>query len=189
MDKIFFKYILLFFIFLFISAAKYDDSVLLWQENKPLTWADFKGKPEKRFAAASTHYDIFKTLSVQNQKKANVKIEAVFFRNKSWKNKNWINESVLRHEQKHFDIVELFARKLRKSISACTFKNNSDLNTKTDSLYKMYDKEMDVYQDKYDDETDGSMNGEKQREWEKIIMLEITNLNEFKNTTFSVAFN
>ncbi len=162
--------------------------VLLWQENKLLTWDDFNGKPEKRFAAASTHYDILKTVSQNQGKLTTVKIEAVFFRNKSWKNKYWVSESVLRHEQKHFDIVELFARKLRKAICENKFKNYTDLNSKVDSLYNIYDEEMDVYQDKYDDESDGSMNGEKQREWEKKIMAEIEKLNKYKVTLLEIIF-
>ncbi len=182
-------YFLFVFVIAFLCAFQSDKNVLLWQQGKLLTWDDFNGKPEKRFAAASTHYDILQTVSEANQKPITVKVEAVFFRHKSWKNKNWINESVLVHEQKHFDIVELYARKLRKAISETKVKNHVDLITKTDELYKIYDKEMDVYQDKYDDETDGSMNGDKQREWMKKIMKEIADLDKYKGTVIEILFN
>jgi predicted secreted Zn-dependent protease len=88
---------------------------------------------------------------------------------------------VLRHEQKHFDIVELYARKLRKLINANNYSSAIELTIKSDSLYAIIDKEMDVYQDKYDDETDGSMNGEQQRAWEKKITNEISELEAYKN--------
>src|SRR5688572_6240991 len=84
--------------------------VLHWKKDLLLTWDDFQGKPAKRFAAASTAYDILKSVSPEQNKTVTVKIEAVFFKNTSWKKKNWINEQVLAHEQKHFDIVELYAR-------------------------------------------------------------------------------
>ena len=168
--------------------VKDEKDVLLWQENKPLTWNDFRGKPEKRFSAASTHYDIFKTTK-QNGPSAEIVIEAVFFCNKSWKRESWINDQVLAHEQKHFDIVELYARKLRKLISEKNYSSYSNLKFVSDSLYKVIDKEMDVYQDKYDDETDASMNGDKQREWNKKIIAEIEVLSEYKNTNLQVTFS
>ena len=101
----------------------------------------------------------------------------------------WVNESVLAHEQKHFDIDELYARKLRKQVKENTYTSYSNLKTKSDSLYNVIDKEMDIFQDKYDEETDGSMNGDKQREWNKKVMDEIHALSLYKNTTFTVSFS
>jgi hypothetical protein len=46
---------------------------------------------------------------------------------------------------------------------------------------------MDVYQDKYDEETDGSMNGEMQRKWNETIKQELLLLNSFKSTTLIIA--
>lgn len=172
------------FIFSCFKTDKSND-FLLWQDNRPLTWEDFKGKPEKRFAAASTSYDILKDIE-KKQAGTTVKIRAVFFHYSSWKKKEWINESVLIHEQKHFDIVELYARKLRKLISEIKYTSQQDLETKIDSLYKLNDKAMDEYQDLYDEETDGSMNGDKQREWNKKIIDEIKKLDNFKSIELSL---
>lgn len=174
----------------FCSSFKKDGQkdILIWEENRLLTWDDFKGKPAKRFSAASTHYDTFKNLT-DKKTHALVEVLAVFYINKSWKKVSWINESVLAHEQKHFDIVELYARKLRRQIQERKYSSYANLKTASDSLYDVMDKEMDVYQDKYDDETDASMNGEKQREWNKKIMDEIASLSLYKNTTFTVSFS
>ncbi|MBA3683458.1 MAG: hypothetical protein H0W73_20175, partial [Bacteroidetes bacterium] len=110
---------------IFTSFKAQEKEHILWSETKPLTWDDFKGKPEKRFAAATTSYDIWKSTNKINDKSSTVKIEAVFFYESSWKKKSWINDQVLAHEQKHFDIVELFARKLRKQIKETRFIPNS----------------------------------------------------------------
>ena len=166
-----------------------DKDSILWKENRPLTWDDFKGKPERRFAAASTSYDILKDITKETNKTATVEIEAVFFCETSWKKSQWVNEQVLQHEQKHFDIVELYARKLRKTISETTFESFSDLKTNIETLYDANDKAMDAYQDKYDDETDGSMNGEQQRIWMKKIMAEIKELDAYKETTLQISFS
>ena len=179
------------FLFLFFCSSFIKDGqkdVIVWKEDKLLTWDDFKGKPAKRFSAASTHYDTFKNMTDKGSK-AEVEILAVFYIHKSWKKLSWINESVLAHEQKHFDIVELYARKLRKQVQERKYSSYTNLKTVSDSLFEAMDKEMDVYQDKYDDETDASMNGEKQREWNKKIMDEIQALSLYKNTTFTLSFS
>ncbi|MBA2613761.1 MAG: hypothetical protein H0U95_17500 [Bacteroidetes bacterium] len=182
----------LFFILsiVFLLSFKPDNEkeIVSWKLERPLTWDDFKGKPERRFAAASTSYDILKAVNKGTTKTATIKIEAVFFCQSSWKKKSWINEQVLEHEQKHFDIVELYARKLRKKIKETTFTSFEDLNLKIDAMYDVNDKEMDKYQDLYDEETDGSMNGDKQREWMAKIMKEIKALDAYKETTLQISF-
>lgn len=182
-----YKFVFLLAISLFFLSFQTEKDVLVWSENRSLTWDDFKGKPEKRFAAASTHYDLLKSISKENSG-ATVKIEAVFFTNASWKKVSWINDEVLAHEQKHFDIVELYARKLRKALSEQKFKTYSDLENTLDKLYDKFDKEMDLYQDKYDEETDGSMNGDQQRAWQKKISNQIEELGNFKETSLKILF-
>lgn len=174
-------------IFLLFSFQEKKD-IIVWQEGKLLNWDDFRGKPAKRFSAASTHYNTLKTTEEKGNK-VEVVVEAIFYKNKSWKKVSWINQQVLEHEQKHFDIVELYARKLRKQIQERKYSSYTNLKTVTDSLYDVMDKEMDVFQDKYDDETDASMNGDKQREWNKKIMEGIEALSLYKNTTFTVSFS
>jgi hypothetical protein len=169
---------------LFSFKPNNEKEVILWRLDRPLTWDDFKGTPEKRFAAASTSYDILKEVN-----KNSVEIKAVFFTQSSWKKKSWINDEVLAHEQKHFDIVELYARKLRKQIKETKFTSFEDLKSKMETLYDVNDKAMDKYQDLYDEETDGSMNGDKQREWQAKIMKEIKALDAYKETTLQINFS
>ena len=176
--------------FLVLLSSFYQDrkDIIVWQEGKLLTWDDFQGKPAKRFSAASTHYNTFKTTEEKGNK-AEVVVEAIFYKNKSWKKMSWCNNDVLAHEQKHFDIVELYARKLRKQILERKYSSYTNVKAVTDSLYDAMDKEMDLFQDKYDDETDASMNGDKQREWNKMIMDGIKGLSAYKNTTFTVSYS
>ena len=179
----------LFPLLILIAFFKGDQKdILVWDENRLLTWDDFKGKPAKRFSAASTNYDTYKNTEEIGHK-TQVKVEAVFLCNKSWKRTSWISDEILEHEQKHFDIVELYARKLRRDIKALTYTSYEDVKAKTDSLYDLMDKELDVYQDKYDDETDASMDGNKQREWNKKIAEQIKALSAYKNTTFMVPYS
>lgn len=165
-----------------------ENEIIVWSKARPLTWDDFKGKPAKRFAVASTNYDIKKTIESLGTDSSLVEIKAVFFCNKSWKKKAWIDETVLKHEQKHFDIVELYARQLRKLIDSQSYRSVSDLKTKSDSLYAVIDKAMDVYQDEYDEETEGSMNGDQQRLWNVKIDDQITALDNYSSTKLNIGF-
>ncbi|MGZ3883642.1 MAG: hypothetical protein ACXVP0_02035 [Bacteroidia bacterium] len=164
-----------------------ESSVIVWKEGQLLTWDDFQGKPERRFAAASTHYDILKELT-DNGNSAVMSIKAIFYSKKSWKKASWVNQSVLEHEQKHFDIVELFSRKLRKICLDRSYPNYASFKAITDSLYDVVDKDMDVYQDQYDDESNGSMDGNRQREWNVKVMAEIKALDKYKATEYTVSF-
>jgi hypothetical protein len=178
-----------FFFSFFLSFTLPRENTIVWNAARPLTWDDFQGAPQKRFAAASTSYDILKRISATRSTTASVIVEAVFFTQRSWKKTEWINDGVLAHEQKHFDIVELFARKLRREINKLRPVTLKELESKVDSLYALNEKEMDIYQDRYDEETDGSMNGDGQRAWNKKISAEISALNTYSLTNLQIVFS
>ncbi len=159
-----------------------QEDVITWNKDRKLNWNDYRGKPQKRFAAASTVYSLGRVV-YEEKGEVKAKIEAFFYCKDSWKKDEWINDEVLAHEQKHFDIVELFARRFRKQISGMTFSGQKDAAEKVESVYNILSKEMDNYQNKYDDESDGSMNGDGQRKWNKKISDEMDNLNEYASTT------
>jgi hypothetical protein len=172
------RYLILFITIVFCFSFTDDDNIIIWNKDRKLTWDDYKGKPKKRFAAASTVYSLSRKVLLHDGK-ITARICAYFYCDDSWKKDDWINQSVLDHEQKHFDIVELFCRRIRKQITKMTFNDFKDAEIKVDSLYQIYNKEMDIFQDKYDDETDGSMNGDAQRKWEKKIENEIASLEAY----------
>jgi hypothetical protein len=185
-----FKFIFLFVItFLFsFSTKQEDEDVISWNEKRPLTWDDFKGAPEERFAVASTSYEILRSVAKTSSSSASVKIQAIFFCKSSWKKGKWISEEVLMHEQKHFDIVEIYARKFRRLVQSKKYTSGRELRRDIDSLYTVIDKELDVYQDRYDDETESSMNGKKQREWDSKVQKELKSLNDYSPSSFSVTY-
>lgn len=151
------------------------EDVITWKQDRRLTWEDYRGKPQKRFAAASTVYSLGRKVFAEDGK-VYARVEAYFYCKDSWKKVDWINDEVLAHEQKHFDIVELFARRMRKQLTGMVFVSFRDAQKKVETLYKLTDKELDAYQDKYDDESDGSMNGEGQRKWNQKVTQELADL-------------
>jgi hypothetical protein len=158
-----------------------EDEAMVWQKNRKLTWNDYQGKQQKRFAAASTVYSMYRNISKTSSGNIIATVKALFYPKDSWKS-SWIDDALLAHEQKHFDIVELYARKLRKQLTQIKVRDEADAEQKLDSLHKIIDTEMDAFQDKYDDETNSSMAHDEQISWIKKIDAAIDSLSAYQNT-------
>lgn len=157
---------LLFFIPVIVSAQSKDEELLEWNASKKLTWNDYKANPDPSTdAAASTttylsiEYNITST-------SFGYKIKSNFSKTRSWGLHK--TDYILTHEQGHFDIAEIFARKLNKLMGEYKF----DWKTYRQDLKKIYDdvlNEKEKMQNDYDEETNHSINKEKQEEWLKKI--------------------
>src|ERR1051326_3612817 len=98
------------------SQSKPGDT-LHWKENKPLTWADFKGKPKSGMSG-----EAFCTIDAKYEKpnplkKTKFKIFAIWDRSKSWIAPASKNTDELLYYQVLFNIYEVHARQLRKEYS------------------------------------------------------------------------
>jgi len=101
----------------YCPAQDYD--VIPWSSSKQLSWKDFKGEPTNERAAAITASGItyrFSTTDTNDNLEIDFKVITHFYPNKSWYNPSLVNAEILEHEQRHFDISEIFARKMRKRL-------------------------------------------------------------------------
>ena len=80
------------------------------------------------------------------------------------------NTLILGHEQLHFDISELYARKLKKRLESERYAYGT-VKTKVKSIYRKINEELDIYQNLYDAETNFSRNMDKQAEWKLNITM------------------
>lgn len=158
---------------LFLYSSKVvestDDDQFAWSAERPLTWADFKGNPNKTNpAAALTYTDIQINASYVNGR-IEVNVKNFFDKKLSW-TKNKTSAGLLKHEQTHFDITEIYTRIIRKKLTAIaseqTLKNGS-FNKESSRLLK----EWNGFQQKYDKETDHGLITSKQKEWEDNVAL------------------
>ena len=158
---------------IFLFAQKEDDYIE-WQNNRKLEWEDFKANPVRMGSTAAmttTHLGFSYHIANGN---VTYEIECRFQKSKSWGLVK--NDWILGHEQGHFDIAEIFARKLKKAVSEYEF-NFSSFKKDLDAIYKNVVHEKERYQQLYDDETDYSRNKTRQEEWLKKIT---SQLEEFK---------
>jgi hypothetical protein len=146
------------------------ETYLDWNERRKLSWSDFQAEPPVQSAhAALTNSGINLDLMLQN-KEFNVKVHARFNPDKSWKRRDIENsEYLLAHEQLHFDLTELYARKLRKAFLTRKWKENENVNAIFNELYQSNQDQLWKVQDIYDAETEHSINREAQAKWNRAI--------------------
>lgn len=168
--------------FLFLScrvmAQEPGEELITWKPDQKLTWDDYKGKPDpgSDAAASTTTY-----LSIEyniGERGFGYKIRSRFSKTRSWGLHKTMY--ILSHEQGHFDIAEVFARKLHRLMKAYTF-NRAGYKTELKKIYEGILEEKEAMQDAYDRETRHSINKEKQAEWLEKIRKLLEEYEEYKD--------
>ncbi|MEM7485436.1 MAG: DUF922 domain-containing protein [Bacteroidota bacterium] len=163
--------IVFFLAFGFLANSQELEESVLWDSNKRLTWADFKGKiPPAAVPAATTASGISYKYSanlIHHEVELDFEVNAYFYPNESWYKPEVCDDIILSHEQLHFDISELFARKMRDKLQRTSFSDN--VKAEIRRIYKEILKELKDFQELYDWETNFSRNTKKQLEWNNKI--------------------
>ena len=146
-----------------------------WDENRKLTWADFQGRPQAgNDFVASTNSGISFSYSfrIENGKlDLDYSIQSNFYPKLSWYKRGNVSDYILEHEQTHFDISELFARKLRKKMVETGFSSNP--KKEIDAIYQKNEQERRAFQNRYDAETDHSKNPEAEYIWRELVKTQL----------------
>ena len=157
------------------------DVIKIWNNSEKLQWKDFKNKFNKHTpSGAASNVDFDYSPSLLNEDSMRILIEAKFNTFESWYSPNDTSNYGLAHEQLHFDIAEIFARKFRQEVSVFNDSLNymavlETLRFKFKILYAQYNS----FQAEYDLETNHSINTTKQVNWSKKISADLEALKEF----------
>ncbi|MBB4805319.1 hypothetical protein HNP38_000591 [Chryseobacterium defluvii] len=157
---------------------------IVWKEDVKLNWDNFKSKINNQRGSNVIAYTncgwVYSVVKSTNPKSpVKIKIETVFNEDKSWKDDQRTSDYVLNHEQKHFDIAEIYARKLRKEVGE-KIRTSGDFNKKFQGIYNRILSDYKSFQSTYDKETQHGMDPEKQTEYNRIIAEELENLKSYK---------
>ncbi|MEN8815918.1 MAG: DUF922 domain-containing protein [Nonlabens sp.] len=166
-----------FFIYLCIGNSLtnlHSDPVerFTYQEHSKLNWSDFKGVPPKNaiyFASVNSSLGYtFTSKTVDGKINVEIKVECYFYPQLSWKrNLNENNPDLLDHEQLHWDISELYARKLRAAFQK--YVPQKDPKKEIDFIFRKFEKDRQQAQKSYDRETRHGVIKETQKSWESKI--------------------
>lgn len=151
---------------------------LVWNASQPLTWDDFKASPDANSEMlAMTKSRISFKWSCTEQGEFSVDVLARFDRGESWRRKE-ATDALLKHEQWHFNITELYARKLRKLMAEieepCSL-SAEELKARAGAVQQDWDKRQKLY----DKETNHSTDVEAQKHWELMLAKEMKALEEY----------
>jgi len=107
---------------------------ILWAKEIKLSWDDFIGEiPSEDGAFQAVTYSTIEVKSISGESPPVYTVMAKFIRNKSWAYSN-LDEELLQHEQLHFDMTELYARKIRKSLDSLKTEDITNKTVYLDSL-------------------------------------------------------
>ena len=145
-----------------------------WNEERLLSWKNYKGKPNYR-----TLLDAVTSISISYSiiSKDEVSIDNCIIENKSWVKNNAKTHALLKHEQFHFHLSEVIARKMRRDVSLVKVPTISTIKT----IYDKWMLEFDEIQRQYDEETNHSQNDIEQLKWQERIEIDLKDLDRFKN--------
>ena len=150
------------------------ESEIIWSPYRKLTWDDFKGKPKddefKDFAAVSNCNIGFRSNRVTLLKNAKFYVENKFDCYNSWVKPEALgDDNLLKHEQGHFDIAEIFKRKLESKLASekvSLTKFEAFAHKALDQIQEEFLKEQELY----DLETNYGLDKTNQEEWESKIL-------------------
>ncbi len=189
----------IFFFICFISLMNFSfvkDNFILWQENKKLKIQDFKADNKdtikvnrQQFLGAISAIRIEYSSFQRNKNSVpDFSIKTYFDPNESWMLLK--NDYVLQHEQIHFDLTELYARKMRKSVESLRQKNVTNI-----SIYRKKIQHWNVMKEKASNQFDADnqdyyikigqkilfQKNPKQEAWKKKVDRELFQYSLFKN--------
>lgn len=151
--------------------------------SKPLTWDHFVGQPDPSNPFhANTSSGISYSWSMKtsgNETEFLYDIGAFFFPDESWVKHGKRTNNLLAHEQLHFDITELHARKLREAMEDFDLKKTKNVKPALQAIYQKTEAQRANMQKRFDVETRHSMDEVSQLKWQKFIQQELSKLEKF----------
>lgn len=174
----FMRIILILIISLLISlpASSQESSPIsyrpfFWQKGYPLQWEHFQGKPDPSdlVHGAVTYAGI--DVKVEKLEPwsgiITFKATAIFDQALSWVNPAKKDTRLLAHEQLHFDIAEVYARRLEKKLNSLRLTQGD--KSKVKRLHQRYTQAQLAFQESYDKETLHGIKHREQQAWRRKI--------------------
>ena len=177
-------------LFLVSPVLAQSTQLIPWDSQQPIDWGDFQGTPPANASQLSEAAGIHMTIKWHTQYSARCgtsggytwigAVEDVIVSNTMNPRFSWVISSkatptVLRHEQYHFNLNEVYARRLAETladiqVSAATAE--SAMSLLDEQIKRSADGILDrlsAIQDRYDAETSNSTNAAAQAQWEHDI--------------------
>lgn len=174
----------------FFGFSQKQGNIIEWSAARPLELSDFTVITDQSAKIADSNLAVTRTgitYTINQKSGANtfeIRLFATMHRNNSFIRQRVLDapggsiDYLLSHEQRHFDISEIFAREAVKRITAKRFTKNyaKEVNTIMRSLFR----ESESLQNLYDRETRNGRDAVAQKLWDEKIDHQLRGLDMYK---------
>ena len=173
-------------------AQQAKPATILWSKGRALAIADFTIIANNDYSIikgnnlAITRTGITYSIKAPRSHRGTIEIHvyATMYPSNSYLREKVLNDTpenrnyLLQHEQKHFDISEIYAREAVKCLKGLTLTER--FNTEISDLMKNIFKEAEAFQDLYDKETNNGRSAPMQKQWDQKIAERLMELKGFE---------
>lgn len=152
-------------------SEKQEGDTIYYAANRPLKWDDFQEKPRNSKYAGS----VFPSFGFEEQQeitngviKLQFSLKVYVPKSACWVKDNSRDDYTLNHEQRHFDIVEIVAKRFEQKIRSTKLPVNNFDGLINFEFYEFFG-EMNSLQEQYDTETQHGINSGQQAQWNRRI--------------------
>ncbi len=159
-----------------------EGNKICWEPNYNIQWEDYRGIPDNFHKAGAMSYISMNYEIIEFKDKDYISIAVCFDGEKSWvKQDAKLSSMLLKHEYGHFDLNELYARYLRRTIKSRIFSKNS-YDLMISSIYDSVCLECSRINEKYDLETNFSRDTLSQFKWNNFIYQQLRSTEKYSDT-------
>jgi hypothetical protein len=153
-----------------------------WKQGQNLTWDDFQARAPRSAGEPSAVTDTgFRVQLECREEFLDIRVAAEFHRNSSWVKAGRKSAELLRHEQGHFDLTELYARRMRKAVRdariGCADDRQAEAAGK--KIFARLDREWENAEKQYDADTNYGTDLGKQKETSERIARQLSELSGY----------
>jgi hypothetical protein len=157
--------------------------VVTWEQHPALSWTDFQGRPRRSTSEPSAVTATgFRVQLECHEGALDIRVAVEFYMKSSWVKPARKSPELLRHEQGHFDITELYARKMRRAVRDASIGCEDDRRAEAAGrrIFDQMDREWEKAEKQYDSETKDGTDLLKQKEASEGIARELAELSGYR---------
>ena len=168
-----------------MNNKKFAQDTIIWSKDLLLVKDNFKAKhPVGRKVSAQTYASIFIHSELKGASLL-FYVETIFSKSKSYMKED--SPYILKHEQLHFDIYEVYSRKLRQLLLEKDFKKVKNVVEVIQKMGKKVAEDCGEEQVKYDNDTEHGLNAAKQQVWQEKVKKELEDLEKYSSTEIDIV--
>lgn len=159
-----------------------DEPKIVWADTLTFNWTLFKAAvPANKEFHARTDWGIDCSAAVMRGNLV-ITLTAVMYPNASWIKPTKKSEELLIHEKLHFDIAEVYARKIRQAFEDSAL-NKTDVDVWIKGIYRKIFEDCRNAQKQFDEDTNHSIVKAEQIKWFKKVNDALEQLDRWKQVT------